>query len=360
MKYSKLTPKQFNSLLKQSSSTINASKLYVCTRNANVTVQSINDVVSVLKSVKTYMKFKIFDGVIDFLLQNDKETRDHAEENKKLREQIQSFQILTKIAELKKSNDFDRVYKFFEELSSEGNREMMSRACEEELWEKTAGWRQNVLHIACGKGNFKLVKLLIECGCDKEVNDGFDFTPLIRASREGHLEIVKYLISVGANKEGNPNKRISPLVWASWNGHLEVVKYLIYIGANKEARGINGETPLFAASEEDHLEIVKYLISIGVNKEAMNDDGYTPLSYASWNGHLEVVKYLISFGADKEAKNKNGWTPLICASWKNHFEVVKYLISVGANKDAKDYKGKTALSHAKGKVRDYLKSIGAK
>ncbi|EAX68502.1 ankyrin repeat protein, putative, partial [Trichomonas vaginalis G3] len=53
-------------------------------------------------------------------------------------------------------------------------------------------------------------------------------------------------------------------------------------------------------------------------------------------------------------------TPLIYASWNNHLEVVKYLISVGVNKAAKDNEGKTALSHAKGKVRDYLKSIGAK
>ncbi|EAX89157.1 ankyrin repeat protein, putative, partial [Trichomonas vaginalis G3] len=284
MKYSKLTPKQFNSLLKQSSSTINASKLYVCTRNANVTVQSINDVVSVLKSVKTYMKFKIFDGVIDFLLQNDKERCESAEENKKLREQIQKLQeqiqdlkfqknrkFLTKITELKISNDFDSVYKLFGKISAEDNQEMMSKACEEGLWKKTTENRKNVLHVACEKGNLQLVKLLIECGCNKETIDEYGNTPLI---------------------------------YASWNNQLEVVKYLISAGANKEAKNNDGKTPLIYASLYDYLNIVKYLVSDGANKDVKNNDGKTPIIYASLYGYLDVVKYLISDGANKETKNK--------------------------------------------------------
>ena len=66
MKYSKLTTTQFISLLKQSSPTISANKLYKCTRNAKVTIQNIDEVFSILKSVKKYMKFKVFDGIIDF------------------------------------------------------------------------------------------------------------------------------------------------------------------------------------------------------------------------------------------------------------------------------------------------------
>ena len=41
MKYSTLTANQYVTLLKQSSTTIKAKELYVCTRNANVTIQNV-------------------------------------------------------------------------------------------------------------------------------------------------------------------------------------------------------------------------------------------------------------------------------------------------------------------------------
>ena len=67
MKYSNLTSNQYITLLKQSSSAIKAKELYMCTRNANVTIQNMEEIVSTLKSVKKYMKFNIFDGIIDIL-----------------------------------------------------------------------------------------------------------------------------------------------------------------------------------------------------------------------------------------------------------------------------------------------------
>ena len=170
MKYLRLTADQFITLLKQSSSTINARNLYFCTRKANVTIQNFEDVVSILKSVKKYMKFNIFDGIINVFIQKDKEMNDCTEEIKKLQAELKKFQnqvqnatkettdtqnnenhkvskeFLTKISELKKSKDFDNVYKFFEELSSKGDRELISKACEEGLWKKTSYRSYNVLH----------------------------------------------------------------------------------------------------------------------------------------------------------------------------------------------------------------------
>ena len=76
MKYTHLTTDQYNALLKQSHSTIDSIKLYTCTRKANVTIQNFEEAISILKSVKEYMKFKIFDGIIDILDQNDNEIKE--------------------------------------------------------------------------------------------------------------------------------------------------------------------------------------------------------------------------------------------------------------------------------------------
>ncbi|EAY01499.1 hypothetical protein TVAG_107580 [Trichomonas vaginalis G3] len=404
MKYSQLTADQYVTLLKQSSSTIDAKALYVCTRKTNVTIQNVEEIVSILNSLKKYMKFNIFDGIIDVLNQREKIISDFTTAINRFQNQSQtnennnhSRDILTKIAELKNSNDFDSVYKFFDELSEQGNQEMMLKSYEEELWKKTmpkkddAKSEKNVFHAACEKGNLKLVKSLIECGCDKEANDNnYGNTPLIWASGNGNLEVVKYLISIGANKEARDKDGNAPLSWASGYNHLEVVKYLISIGSNKETRDKNGMTPLGWASRSGHLEVVKYLISegldkeekdnigstplikasfggalevvkylvsIGANKEAKDNIGSTPLIEASFYGHLEVVKYLVSIGANKEAKDKYGWTPLIKASAIGHLEIAKYLISVGADKEAKTNDGRTAFDVAKGSVKEYFLSI---
>ncbi|EAY07708.1 hypothetical protein TVAG_117890 [Trichomonas vaginalis G3] len=318
MKYSHLTVDEYITLLKQSSPTLTAKELYISTRKANVTIQNFEEVVSILKFVKKYMKFNIFDGMIDFIKENDKRLLDSTEEIKKLQTEIQTLQnqiqnaakettatrineyhsfsreFLTKISSLKESDDFDSVYKFFEELSSEGNREMILKACEEGLWlKKTKKYQENVLHVASEKGNLNLVKSLIECDCDKEAKDNDGYTPLICASWNGHLEVVKYLISNGADKEAKDNDGWTPLIWASSNGHLEVVKYLISIGADKEAKDKNGYNPLIKASSNGHLEVVKYLISIGADKEAKTKGGNTALSIAKNN----VRDFLISIGA---------------------------------------------------------------
>ncbi|EAX96766.1 hypothetical protein TVAG_288670 [Trichomonas vaginalis G3] len=76
MKYSRFTADQYVTLLKQSSSTINGKELYTCTRKANVTIKNFEEVVSILKSVKKYMKFNIFDGIIDFLKQHEEVIND--------------------------------------------------------------------------------------------------------------------------------------------------------------------------------------------------------------------------------------------------------------------------------------------
>ena len=170
-------------------------------------------------------------------------------------------EYLTKISSLKKTKDFDSVYEFFEELSSEDNHEMISKACEEGLWlKKTKLDVMNVLHVASIKGNLKLVKSLIECGCDKETKNEYGRTPLM---------------------------------YASWYNNLSVVEYLISVGADKDAKNKYGDTALIYASEKGHLEVVKYLISVGADKDAKNKYGKTALSYANSN----VSDYLKSIGA---------------------------------------------------------------
>ncbi|EAY23558.1 histone-lysine N-methyltransferase, H3 lysine-9 specific, putative [Trichomonas vaginalis G3] len=359
MKFTNLTTNDFITLLKQSQSIVKANELYTCIRNANVSIQNYEDVINILKSSKKYLKLAFLDGIIDFLIQSTKEQSDYTKKIQTLQAELKTIQelkqksdkqveslnsqlnqiyndanygenFISKISELKKSNDFERIYKFFEALSSQGNHKKISKSCKEGLWlieapkSKNGDEKINILHAACENGNLRLVKSLIECGCDKE--------------------------SPSQHKN-------TPLEHASLNGKLEVVKYHISIGANRDARSDDGWTPLIFASRYGYLEVVKYLISVGANKEGSNDYGWTPPIFASANGQLEVVKYLISVGANKEAKTNSGYTPLILASRYGYLEVVIYLISIGADKEAKNKDGKTCFDLGNSEIREYISSI---
>ncbi|EAY02885.1 hypothetical protein TVAG_174270 [Trichomonas vaginalis G3] len=401
---SKLSIDDFSFILKQSSSIMKAKDIYTLARCATLLPKNLKDVITIMKSLKEYLNFRIFDKVIDILHQTEKELCENSERIEKLQKEIStpkdqgptnifmslfnkigiirtqptegnnstsvrensSENILAKITQLKDSDDFEAVYILFEELTKGENKKMLTKAIDDGLWEKKTkfyGENLNIFHFACLKGNLNLVYSLVQHGLDKEIKSNFKGTPLNWASFGGHLEVVQYLISIGINIDEKSKYGFTQLIWAADNGHLDVVQYLCSIGFDKDQRSQYGFTPLICASRNGHLEVVKYLISIGADKDVQDKDGKTSLIRASGNGHLEVVKYLISIGADKEAEDNLGYTSLTCTSLNCHLNVVEYLISVGANKETRDDLGNTPLILAAEydhfEVVKYLISAGA-
>ncbi|EAY03864.1 ankyrin repeat protein, putative [Trichomonas vaginalis G3] len=328
---SKLTPNDFEILLRKLSSNFQSINIYKCARNTQIPTNSLQDAILTLKTVRKYMKLTLLDGIIDNMNQIENEMSNYTKTIQKLQsdlnliqnqkqnceKEIQSLksqlkekereiseskeennirkEILSKIAGLQNSDVFEIIYNFLDNLSEKGNQKILAKACEVGFWnvKLKSMWENNVLIEASHRGNLGLVKSLIECGCDKESRSNQGGTPLIWASGHHHPDIVKYLISVGAKLENPDNYGNTPLIWASGYGHLDIVKYLISVGANKDAKGDLGNTSLIWASKCNHLEVVKYLVSIGVNKDSMDKDGKTALSFAK----DQIKEYLISMVA---------------------------------------------------------------
>lgn len=356
LKYANLNLDNFSQLLMQSAPIFKLPDLCKCIVNTNVRINNIREVILLLKSIRKYMNFGIFDQAIAILKQTSNEIESLQSQTDRYRKVY-----LEQIEKFKNSNDFKSIYEFFEKLSTKERKDMIQQACDEGLNNKKGEYGRNILHEASCRGNLALVKNLIECNCDKEAPTKFGYTPLICASYYGHLDVVKYLISVGADKEAISDDQETPLIWASYRGHLEIVKYLISVGAKMESKNYFGWTLLIWASREGNLDIVKYLIQKHAKKEEKDYDGWTPLIHASAEGQLDIVKYLISINCKKEARDDDGWTPLIWAAYNGHLEVFQYLISQGANLHARDNDGDTALDYAKceghRKIVNYIYSL---
>jgi len=94
--------------------------------------------------------------------------------------------------------------------------------------------RLTPLHAASSRGNFEVVKGLVEVGkaeVDKTTNDGgttSNYTSLLFACQGGHLEVAKCLVEGGkADVDKAAHDGSTSLFVASCQGELEVVKYLV-------------------------------------------------------------------------------------------------------------------------------------
>jgi ankyrin repeat protein len=84
------------------------------------------------------------------------------------------------------------------------------------------------LFSAAASGDLDEVKrLVLDCGLDPNVKDGFGNTPLHNAASEGHLEVVKLLLERGADPNVKGRSGETPLHYAARRGRLDVVKLLL-------------------------------------------------------------------------------------------------------------------------------------
>ncbi|EAX89199.1 hypothetical protein TVAG_291240 [Trichomonas vaginalis G3] len=157
-------------LLEQSSNTGYASTISELALKTNVEFNNYDEIISTLNTVNKCLKLKFFDSVINYinlsgteinnliarisylettikklLIEIDhpnklrqstslnNENRSESSQNPDTDDDNLPVEFLMKLHELRKSRDFEIYYKFFDELSQNGNQNMITRACEEEF-----------------------------------------------------------------------------------------------------------------------------------------------------------------------------------------------------------------------------------
>ena len=152
---------------------------------------------------------------------------------------------------------------------------------------------KSLLHTAC-RADVRIVKYLVECGCEPCRQDYTDNTPLHIACEHGNLEIVVYLVTKAKCNPNQVNSRSeSSMHPAIRSGNVDIMRFLLEHGCRIEL----GRSPLHLASSSGKLNAVKFLIETkNTNCDPDARDGFmkTPLDYASQKGHLEIAKYLVN------------------------------------------------------------------
>ena len=225
------------------------------------------------------------------------------------------------------------------------------------------------LHIAARFNCFQNIEFLLNAGIPPDVKDGVGDTPLIVACRRGSYDVVKLLVEAGADVNYlppptpqpefciagiRPIVQFRPLYWAMNANRPDIVIYLLQNGADPNNVD-NGADPLLltAVSRQD-TTLVRELISYSANPNAQNIYGYSPLEQALRLGNLRIAKILYRAGSSFDIHTTKkihpdpfSGLPLLhrMAAQQNE-EAVRWLLENGVDPNELDYVGQTAAFHA--------------
>jgi ankyrin repeat protein len=192
--------------------------------------------------------------------------------------------------------------------------------------------RQTLLHCACKKGYFDMVRwLVVEHSANVDLVDFNGNSPLHLAVYGGHLDIVEYLLNRGCNphfrnrwgttaeEEGIKHGRWIADLFQSMRQRdiFEMAKtgidwwfYYYFDVQSKDMVDSNGISLLYHACRCGQYSVAKWLLEHGanVNIQMITKPKSTPLHGAKYRGHLFIVELLLEYGADVNIKNDFGAT----------------------------------------------------
>ncbi|XP_057319242.1 ankyrin-3-like [Microplitis mediator] len=191
------------------------------------------------------------------------------------------------------------------------------------------------LHEAIENNNYEIVKYLITNGANgSSVNSLIRrvrrITPLQRAVGKGNQKIVKLLIEYKADVNDRPFfPKSACLITAIENNNFEMLEILTHTN-DAEINPLVGQPPLHAAVHKNNYKMTEYLINKGARVNTSYDDKI-PLHIAVGCQNKEIVKLLIKNNADVDFITESGVTALGIAVEKESLELVKILLDTGAN-----------------------------
>ncbi|ORX83059.1 ankyrin [Anaeromyces robustus] len=169
---------------------------------------------------------------------------------------------------------------------------------------------------------------ILDCLVNKNLNinsqDEVGHTPLIYAIHRGNFNIIKYLIEHGADIQ-IVNRKIETLKTIIDRGQLNILDYLINKKLDINSKDKEGHTLLAYAIKSRKIEVIKYLIDHGANLRNINQKvKLIKESVIFWN-ELEILKYLVKHHLNIHQKDENGNTLLHYAIEYKKSNIIDYL-----------------------------------
>lgn len=156
----------------------------------------------------------------------------------------------------------------------------------------------SVLHLAVENDDFEATRILLDAGSDANSCDLYHSSALVTACGRGNIKIITLLIERGADvkaegtKEGYPDEA-NALHAACASGHYDVCRMLLQLGADPEQNVGNTGTPLKIAASKGHLNIVRLLLEADGKVYTLSDAAEVLLSAIRGKRPRETTELLV-------------------------------------------------------------------
>ncbi|CAG2194238.1 unnamed protein product [Mytilus edulis] len=235
------------------------------------------------------------------------------------------------------------------------------------------GW--NPFFDGCEKGNYTIVKRLIDYVADVNKRYRNGKTPMEMARECGNQDIIDLLIQKGANPEINANEEADckeelshsyhnndssdtsssdesdhdedssvqnvkhpisdrekgeKLLNACINGNEDEVRDLLELALENHVLDFSnryGRTPLLEACKKQNVTIVNLLLKAGANVNKDDAMCWTPLHEACKVGEKDIVNLLLEKNVNVNACDDRGYSPLLMATQNGCQPIVELLLA---------------------------------
>ena len=153
------------------------------------------------------------------------------------------------------------------------------------------------LYFAAGRGNFRIIDLLLKYGADANSCDLLQSTPLMRMfmpPAQPDRSCVKRLVDGGAMIHAQDFQGATALLFAAQNGHKLGIEMLLRCGATVDIPTIDGETALTVAIQTNRHTAITPLLAHGASLRQHSVSGRSLLHEAAEHGDQETLRLLTS------------------------------------------------------------------
>ncbi|PLT30160.1 ankyrin repeat domain-containing protein [Peribacillus deserti] len=152
----------------------------------------------------------------------------------------------------------------------------------------------NALHIASGKGDPDVIRMLEEAGIDDDMANNLGNTPVELAALSNQPLAVEAIAAKNPERFTKLNsEKKSLIILAASNSVHDMLKFLLKINRDHiNDQDIHGHTALMYASEYGDTEAVKILLKHGAAAGLRSKEGKTAADYARQWKHKDIVDLL--------------------------------------------------------------------
>nr|XP_006818386.1 PREDICTED: SH3 and multiple ankyrin repeat domains protein 1-like [Saccoglossus kowalevskii] len=176
-----------------------------------------------------------------------------------------------------------------------------------------------------------IILLLVNGGAHQDFRSTDGLTPVHKAAKKGNYSILKTLLDLGASPNYHDNKGLTPLYHTVTNKvNAECTQLLLHERCELNAADGQGWREIHQACRYGRVQHLEHLLYYGAIMNVQNGAGNTAIHVCALYNQEQCARVLLFRGADKDIKNYANQTAFQVAIVANNFDLAEIIRNHGS------------------------------